>query len=250
MDSRTDSRPIAAIASPSRCGPVFVPSNYDFDGAWPERPRSIRDDALIFIDLLSLTHGVGLQTTGYTYTDVERKIERLLGRDISHRPSTMSERGGRSSIRMPSKPGVSVDKLSEAVQVLSKMRKSTSGLRLALSRIASSLSRSGPLAELDSIVDIAISLEAMYRVGPPEQRYRLAMRASCFLEDRPENRKAIHQTVRNFYKARSAIVHGGTGDIKSVLVSGREIASRTLTKLALEGGPSKFEDWDDLVISG
>ena len=45
-------------------------------------------------------------------------------------------------------------------------------------------------------------------------------------------------------------MHGGTGDEGDILEGGFEIARRTLTKLVLEGGPSSFSDWDELVIAG
>ena len=95
-----------------------------------------------------------------------------------------------------------------------------------------------------------IALEAMYQVGPPEQTYRLATRASYFLEESAESRIATYKAVRDFYKARSTIVHGGTGDEGDVLNGSLDIAWRTLTKLVLEGGPSSFTDWDELVIAG
>ena len=55
---------------------------------------------------------------------------------------------------------------------------------------------------------------------------------------------------KNSTRPRSSIVHGGTGDEADVLDAGFDIARRTLSKLILEGGPSNFSDWDELVIAG
>ena len=59
------------------------------------------------------------------------------------------------------------------------------------------------------------------------------------------------KTVKEFYKARSAIVHNRKKvswqrDCEA-FDKGFDIARRTLFKLLYEGPP---EDWDELVISG
>ena len=247
MDNRSDGLPIGVVACPARWGPAIVPGDYDFEGAWPDRPRSFRDDALLFINLLSVTHGLGLQSTGNIYNGVGREIERLVGSSWSSR---MGTRGGHANMVVSAAPELLMERLSEAKRLFPRMHEVPDRLRLALSRLASSLSRSGGHAVFDGIVDVAIALEAMYQVGPPEQTYRLATRASYFLEESAESRVATYKAVRDFYKARSAIVHGGTGDEGDVLNGSLEIARRTLTKLVLEGGPSSFADWDELVIAG
>ena len=250
MDNRAHGLPIGAVASPASWGPAIVSEGYDFEVAWPDRLRSFRDDALLFINLLSVTHGLGLQSTESTYNGVEREIERLVGNAPSFRSSRTLTRGDHSNMIVPTTPEISMEKFSEAKHLFPKMCAAPSRLHLALSRLASSLSRSGRQAVSDRIVDVAIALEAMYQVGPPEQTYRLATRASYFLEESAESRRTTHKTVRDFYKVRSTIVHGGNGSEGDVLDAGLDIARRTLTKLILEGGPSSFTDWDDLVIAG
>ena len=80
--------------------------------------------------------------------------------------------------------------------------------------------------------------------------YRLATRASYFLEDSAEDRLATYETVRNLYSARSSIVHGGAEHAEDAFEAGFAIARRILSKLALEGGPSNTTEWDKLVIAG
>ena len=250
MDKRANGLPIAAIVSTARWGPVIVPQDYDFEASWPTRPESFRDDALLFINLLALTHGLGLQSTGYIYNGVEQEIERLVGSSLSFRSSRVWTRDGHSNMTVPTTPAISMEGFTEAQRLFPKMRHAPDRLRLALSRLASSLSRTGPHAVLDGIVDVAIALEAMYQVGPPEQTYRLGTRAAHFLEECAERRMATYRTVRDFYKARSAIVHGGSGDEGDALGTSLDIARRTLRKLILEGGPSSFSDWDEFVVTG
>ena len=250
MDNRAEGLPIGAIVSPARWGPVIVPEDFDFEAAWPDRPKLFRDDALLFINLLAVTHGLGLQSTGYIYNGVEREIECLVGGSPSFRTSSVWTRSSHSNMVVPAKPVMSMEGFSEAKRLFPKLREAPGRLRLALSRLGSSLSRSGPHAAFDGIVDVAIALEAMYQVGPPEQTYRLGTRASHFLEESAESRTTTYKAVRDFYKARSTIVHGGSGDEGDVLDTSLDIARRTLTKLLLEGGPSSFSDWDELVIAG
>ena len=249
-DNKVNGLPIAAIASPAKWGPLFVPESLDFEGNWPGRSESIRDDALLFINLLSMTHGLGLQSTEYIYSGIEQAVESLVGTAPSFGMSQMLAHEHHSNLAVPKKPQMSIAKFAEAKSLFKKVQGAPARQRLALSRLASSLSRTGPFAELDGIVDVAIALEAMYEVNPPEQTYRLATRASYFLEGCPERRVSTYETVRDFYRARSTIVHGGKGNVGQALESGLDIAQRSLTKLLLEGGPSNYAEWDELVISG
>ena len=242
--------PIAAVVSPTKWGPAIVPAEYDLEGSWPTRSPSFRNDALLLIDLMAVTHVSAVISEGVTYQDVEQEIRRLVGRSPFFRVPRGDFRDELPNVAVPVTPEMSTEGFSEAAKLFAEVRNDQGKLRLALSRLASSLSRSGPQAALDSIIDVAIALEAMYQVGPPEQTYRLATRASYFLEESPEGRTATYESVKEFYKTRSSIVHGGTGDEADVLDAGFDIARRTLSKLILEGGPSNFSDWDELVIGG
>ena len=249
-DYRIDDLPIAAIASHANWGPLFVSEKFDFEGDWPDSPKSIRDDALLFINLLSVTHRLGLQGIGYTYNGVSRDIDRLIGSDPSFSPPSMFMHNLNFSLDNPKGPQMSMDKYAGAKKLFPKVREAPERLKLALSRLASSLSRAGPFSELDGIIDVAIALEAMYDVNPPELTYRLATRASHYLEDNAEGRISIYHSVRTFYRARSNIVHGGIRREVQIFDAGLETARRTLTKLLLEGGPSNSTEWDELVIFG
>ena len=243
--------PIGAVVSEVNWGPAFVPTGSDMEAEWPKRSETFRDDALLLIDLLAVTHGLPVESTGRHTTDVEQHVKHLVGQ-VPYTPRWIRDISGANTLNFdPSTtPAVSEDRLLECQQLLSRLRNDQGRMRLALSRLASSLSRSGRHAAADGIVDAAIALEVMYQVGPPEQTYRLAARTSYFLEESAESRIATSESIKGLYKARSSIVHGGTGDDGGVFEGGFEVARRTLTKLVLEGGPSSFTDWDELVIKG
>ena len=243
--------PIGAVVSEVKWGPVFVPAGGDMDADWPKRSETFRDDALLLIDLLAVTHGLPVVSTGRHTSVVKQQVEHLVGH-VPYVPLWVREISDNNSVRIDAStvPAVSEERLSECQQLLSKMHSRQGRVRLALSRLASSLSRSGHHAVFDGIVDVAIALEAMYQVGPPEQTYRLATRASYFLGETARSRIATSDTIKDLYKARSSIVHGGTRDDGGMLEGGFEVARQTLTKLVLEGGPSSFRDWDELVIAG
>ena len=176
----TGGEPIGAVVSPTKWGPVIVPADYDLEGNWPARSQSFRGDALLLIDLMAVTHMSAARSTGRTFKGVEQEVARLVGMSPFFRVSRGDVRDDLSNVVVPVTPEMSSEKFSEAERLFTKMRSDQGRLRLALSRLASSLSRSGPHAALDSIIDVAIALEAMYQVGP-ELTYRLATRSSYFL---------------------------------------------------------------------
>ena len=241
-----DVLPIGAVVYKMKFGPAVVPVGYDFKGKWQAKPSSFRHDALLLIDLLAMTHETAVLTAGWVYSDVNRQVRRLLGRysffRTSHEFDDILKKGG------PTKPKMSLEKLPGAAALFPKIRNDEGNLKLALSRLALSQSRFGPYAASDSIIDVAIALEVMYQAGS-ELTYRLAMRASYFLEKSAEDRMAIYEVIKAFYKARSDIVRGRTWN-EEILTRSFDVARRTLIKLAVEGGPSKSEDWDNFVIAG
>ena len=145
---------------------------------------------------------------------------------------------------------------SDRFQSMVQQRRNYEGdkerLDFVISRIAASYSRAGRFRVADSIADIAIALEAMYRPESPEVTHKLRTRAAFLLEPQPEKRKDIFEQVNSFYGARSRIVHGSSlgGRQSSRLATdrdmGRDIAKRTLLAL-LDRGP--ISDWDDFVLS-
>ena len=65
------------------------------------------------------------------------------------------------------------------------------------------------LNQEDQLVDFTISLEALLLSEEQELSYKIAMRYSRFLGNQPDEREQISDVMKNAYKQRSKIVHGG-----------------------------------------
>ena len=131
-------------------------------------------------------------------------------------------------------------------------------LELAVNRLASSIQRDrGRFWVQDRILDVAIALEVMYELKPPELSYKLATRAGHFLEKETDERIDIFDKVMLLYDARSSIAHGNKDqktskskkkaiDLKEAGAAGFSVAWNTLQALLDQGD---FPDWKRLIMS-
>ena len=133
---RIDGAPIGAVVSPAKWGPVIVLPDFDFSSNWPDRPESFRDDALLLIDLLAVTHESAVQSSGFTYDGVSQEIERLVGTRSFMREFAGEVREDISKMAVPVKPKMSMEQFLEAAKLFPKLRNGEDRLRLALSRLA------------------------------------------------------------------------------------------------------------------
>jgi len=70
----------------------------------------------------------------------------------------------------------------------------------------------------DRLIELMISLEALF--GDKEyQRYKIPLRCSCVICPRGDARKETFHTIRAFYDARSAIIHGSKLELPPNLAS-------------------------------
>ena len=211
-------------------------------------------DAEIVVDLLAIAHGVPIMNIICSEFCVRRQVSELLGTPI----------GGGAFIRYA---GFSINdhlhlnseflSMGEFLQVkdmFSRLKNSDKDQRKRyksfISRLSSSLLRKGRLESEDKILDVAIALELMYELDS-EVSYKLATRASCFLEESTQNRVEVFNKAKKFYAARSSVVHHREKKKPDEYISkqfdnGFDLARRTLFKLLQDGPPS---DWDELVLS-
>ena len=124
-------------------------------------------------------------------------------------------------------------------------------LGLAIRRLGGLPSRVGRFGTEDRILDTAIALETMYSLDAPEITYKLKTRAGYLLGTNGEERIGIFRKVKDFYVARSALVHGSRArrkriDLWKALSDGRQLARETLLVLLRDG---RDPDWDRLVMS-
>ena len=201
-----------------------------------------------FVDFLCIATGEP-QEYRFWYFKVDRWME---GLDIDSGSSVIS---GRDWMRRK-------DSLSEAdAEILLEMIRGWKGyqgdrggrdrLDLATRRLAGLPSRAGRFDMEDRILDTAIALEAMYNLDAPEITYKLQTRAGYYLGTSRKKRLKIFGKVRDFYRARSALVHGSDrrqrrDDVEKALSDGRKLARETLLALLRDGRPP---DWNCLVMS-
>lgn len=210
-------------------------------------------DAQTIVDLLAIAHGAPVKNIICFEFCVDRRVSELMGTHI----------GGGTFIRYT---GLSInddlesifpsaDKLSQVKDMFSWLKTRCNDLERyesVISRLSSSLLRKGRFAPHDKILDVAIALEQMYEIEGSGITYKLGTRASWFLEDNGPKRVEVFDKVKDFYGARSDVVHyrkkGKSKEWKTEQSdSGFDLASRTLFKLLGEGPPA---DWNKLVVSG
>ena len=119
-------------------------------------------------------------------------------------------------------------------------------------RLAEALGRDGRFAVEDRILDVAIALERMYQLEGGEISHKMRTRVAWFLGADVESRLREMKSVKEFYEARSAIVHNPkrkavTQRHHDAFAKGFDIARRSLFKLLREDPP---DDWDALLAGG
>ena len=114
-------------------------------------------------------------------------------------------------------------------------------------RLANSIDRYAP-DDPEKLIEYAIALESLFlddSDGRTELSYRLALRAARLLEKDLESRRSCFQTIRDLYKFRSRLAHGGSLEelkpneqrqLDSVLLRCPSIVSKSIRAL-LERGP-------------
>ena len=198
-----------------------------------------------FVDFLCIATGEP-QEYRFWYFKVDKWMEGLdldsgasviSGREWMRRTDSLSEADG--------------DLLLEIIRRWKEYQGDRDRLDLATRRLATLPSRAGRFDTEDQILDAAIALETMYNLDAPEITYKLGTRAGYYLGTNGEERIEIFRKVRDFYSARSALVHGSRGrsrriDFEEVLSGGRQLARQTLLALLRDGNAP---EWDRLVMS-
>ena len=241
-DPEISRRPVAAVVFERKWGPVFVPAGFDMDALdWPERFPTFRDDGHLLVDVLSVVHRQPATPSRTQTTVVERQLRALVGMDGSYPSRFTRDLLGANTMKIQpvTTPAFSEQEWPECERVLVACR-SDAQLRLALSRLASSLRREGAHGAFDRVVDVAIALEVMYRLDVSRGKGDQLSRQSRELigKDRAD-RNWIRKTAQSMWAARTAVVHEGTlpEDAEQVCEDGFELARRTLLHVVSTGWP-------------
>ena len=210
-----------------------------------EMNRRRFEDRDRFVDFLCIATGEP-QEFRFWYVKVDGWME---GLDLDSASSVVS--GGEWNRRGEYLSEANGDLLLETIRGWRGYQGDRARIELAIRRLAGLPSRAGRFDTEDRLLDTAIALETMYNLDSPEITYKLQTRAGYYLGTSSEERLEIYRQIGDFYRARSALVHGSGGrgrgmDVGKALTDGRKLARETLLTLLRDG---RTPDWNCLVMS-
>ena len=179
-----------------------------------ERPKSLFLDARSILDLLAVAHEAAVVPLAELPHCINRSAARLLGWD-GHGPNASWRNPAKNSDGFEKCPELAPTAFTEAKEAFDN-RTSHQYAKMApiVSRLAETLDPKGRFAAETRVGEIGAALERMYDVGKRENLAQIAeQRISGFLGTDDESRESIKTTVKEFYDARSEIVHGRTDKI-------------------------------------
>jgi len=132
------------------------------------------------------------------------------------------------------------DEIGEMLNTIAACRRAESHAQVfaAISRWMKSKDRYESLS--DRFIDLRIAFELLYSQGSrSELRSRVALSGSWHLGTNPEEREAIHRTLRYAYDKASQAVHGGALEENAanaqLLAGAQDVCRRAIIKLLTEG---------------
>ena len=244
-------RSVGAVVRPFRWRPAFRRTGYEGEPEL-ETPWPFLREAWIFLELLAVAHAVPVLCLATLAHCIDRSAGRLLGL-ADHSGSIDRGRSAQQFDGFDECLELVPEALAEAREAFEN-RKSERYEEMApiVGRLAEALARDGRFAGDDKILAVAIALERMYGLDGGEISHKMRTRVAWFLGVDAESRFREMKTVKEFYEARSAIVHNRKKKVSwqrnhEAFDKGFDIARRTLFKLLHEDPP---ENWDELVIAG
>ena len=250
------SKRISAMLTPFTWKPVLCHPD-DFREQQEQWGFEFYREARTFLEMLAVFFSVPVVPLANVYHCIQPSAARLLGHlDFNSR---VGRNTGRSVVDpFATSIPLSPEEIAPVVHAFAR-RETPDWRRYApiVPRLAQSLTRRGPFALEDKILDVAITLERMYQLNGAELTFKLKTRAACFLETDTRPRMFVFQQLGDLYKVRSDIIHGrnrsgkrnhrlNPENMKRTFRTGFSLARRTLIKLLDQGPP---DSWDDLVIS-
>ncbi len=234
-----DWQSVGAVAKPFRWRPMFRREG-SINESTSRACSSFFTDAEAFLDLLAVTHAAPVVPLAVQHDCINLSAGRLLGME-GQSPRIYQGSPAQGFDGFAKCPALSA-RLLEDVQEVFANRKSGQYRNLAsvVARLAQALTKNGRFAILDKILDVSIALEKMYNLPKQGVTNALAQQVSSFLGTDADSRGQISKSMRTFYNARSAIIHGRPAGATSIandtaFVAGFDLAQRTLFKLLREG---------------
>ena len=244
-------RSVGAVVKPFRWRPMFCRTGYERDLA-VKSPEPFFVQARTFLELLAVAHGTAVLPIAMLNHCIDLSAARLLSRE-ENRSSFYPGRSARGFDGFEECPELAQVALGEAMEVF-EIRMGERYARMApiVGRLAEALRRDGRFAVEDRILDVAIALERMYQLEGGEISHKMRTRVAWFLGADLESRLREMKAVKEFYEARSAIVHNSkrnavTQRQRNAFAKGFDIARRSLFKFLFQEPP---DDWNALVVGG
>jgi hypothetical protein len=200
---------VCAIVHQFRWKPEIRPPNSYNDRKVRRMPPSFDSRVSEFANLLAVSIGAPFQWMMTFEGCVPRAASDLLG--LIH--NSGSSRKGRSIGHLfdPFKEGQKVD--IEAIRIaqqhsFKKGCGASAELAPVIQRLAEALGRDGRYASEDRVLDVAVSLERLFKPSGRSISLDLQNAIADFLGSGDESKTEIKNKVKHFYDVRSAIIHG------------------------------------------
>ena len=242
-------RSVGAVVKPFRWRPMFCRTGYERALA-VESPEPFFVQARTFLELLAVAHGVAVLPIAMLNHCIDLSAARLLSWE-GNRSSFYPGRSAHGFDGFKECPELARAALGEAMEAFEN-RRGERYARMApiVGRLAEALGRDGRFAVEDRILDVAIALERMYELEGGEISHKMRTRVAWFLGADVESRLREMKAVKEFYEARSAIVHNSkrkavTQRQPEAFAKGFDIARRSLFTLLREEPP---DDWDAMLV--
>ena len=235
-----DWRSVGAVIRPFRWRPAFRRRGNVNEPM--QMPEPFFPDAAAFLDLLAIGHTTPIVPLAALSNRIDRAAGRLLGRE-GQSPGIYRSWSAQGVDGFAECPTLRAEALEDA-RAIFESRENARYRKLApvIGRLAQALARDGRFAMHDKVLDVSIALEGMYDLPRQGVTNALEIRVADFLGTDAQSREQIGKTAREFYDARSAIIHNRPADATpftngAAFVTGFDLAQRTLFKLLREGVP-------------
>ena len=245
-----DWRSVGAAVRQFRWRPALQRTGRE-SGPVVESPEPFFVQARTFLALLAVANEAAVLPVAMLNHCIDRSAAQLLGRE-ENRSSFYRRRSAHGFDGSKECPKLAREALGNAMEAF-EIRKGKRYARMSpiIGRLAEALGRDGQFALEDRILDVAIALERMYQLDGSEISHKMRTRVAWFLGADVESRVREMKAVKQFYEARSAIVHNPKRKAvkrqHDAFAKGFDIARRSLFKLLHEEPP---DDWDALVVGG
>lgn len=202
MDRR-DWRQIGAVVRPFHWRPVFRGTT-DYRGERPSWPPRFEDDALTFLEILSVANQTPILPFTLMHGCVHRSAHGLLGLAHSQGGSQPIRQVGHRHDPFRARPPLQNNSINLAKQVHSK-RRDEEFERLApiIHRLSESLARDGRFGANDRILDVSQSLELMFRPKGGRISQKLQDGVADLLGVGETHKDDIQAAIKQFYDVRS-----------------------------------------------